>query len=153
MLCFWFDIQHHKELCEYFWEKVIIWKWMNILGQSKDEFNYGSTTAMTWQCDMIKGNESLVENCNSYFLTPLTHNFKMLNFDANHITNIWLQSYEEFVNAKNNINQQNLNNISKTISPTSDSFLLIMSHICYSTNLNYWWRWVHSPWLWGKISW
>ena len=46
----------------------------------------------------------------------------------------WLQSYEGFVNAKNKTKQRNLNavfaNISKTTSPTSDSFLLIMSHIC-----------------------
>ena len=46
---------------------------------------------------------------------------------------IWLQSYEEFVNAKNNLKQRNWNtvsaNISKPISPTSDSFLLILSHI------------------------
>ena len=36
---------------------------------------------------MIKGNESLVENFNSNFLTPLSHNFKMLHdFDANPIT-------------------------------------------------------------------
>ena len=46
---------------------------------------------------------------------------------------IWLQSYEEFVIAKNNIKQRNLNtvfaNISKPMLPTSDSFLLIMSHI------------------------
>ena len=46
---------------------------------------------------------------------------------------IWLQSSEESVYAKNNIKQRNLNtvfaNISKTTSQTSDSFLLIMSHI------------------------
>ena len=46
---------------------------------------------------------------------------------------IWLKNYEGFVNAKNNIKQRNLNavfaNISKTASPTSDSFLLIMSHM------------------------
>ena len=39
---------------------------------------------------------------------------------------IWLQSYEEFASAKNNIKQRNLStvfaNISKTTSPTSDSF-------------------------------
>ena len=35
-------------------------------------------------CDMIKGNESLVENF--YFLTPLSYHFKMLHFDANPIT-------------------------------------------------------------------
>ena len=44
---------------------------------------------------------------------------------------IWLQSYEGFDNAKNNMKQRNFNtvysNISKTTSPTSDSFLLIMS--------------------------
>ena len=37
-------------------------------------------------CDMIKGNESLVENFNFYFLAPLSHNFKMLHFDAHPIT-------------------------------------------------------------------
>ena len=37
-------------------------------------------------CDMIKGNESLVENFNSYFLAPLSHNFNMLHFDPNPIT-------------------------------------------------------------------
>ena len=37
-------------------------------------------------CDMIKGNESLVENFNLYFLTPLSHTLKMLHFDANPIT-------------------------------------------------------------------
>ena len=60
----------------------------------------------------------------------------MLHFDANPITITWLQSYEECVHAKNNIKQRNWNtvfaNISKPISPTSDSFLLIMSHICYT---------------------
>ena len=35
-------------------------------------------------CDVIKENESLVENFN--FLTPLSHNFKMLHFYANPIT-------------------------------------------------------------------
>ena len=35
---------------------------------------------------MIKGNESLVENFNFNFLTPLSQNFKMPNFDANPIT-------------------------------------------------------------------
>ena len=46
---------------------------------------------------------------------------------------IWLQSYEGFDNYKNNIKQRNLNtvfaNISITTFPTSDSFLLIMSHM------------------------
>ena len=86
---------------------------------------------------MIKGNESLVENFNFYFLPPLYHTFKMLKCFILLQTPLqldnWLQSYDEFVNAKNNIKQRNLNtvfaNISKTTSPTSDSFLLIMSHI------------------------
>ena len=34
-------------------------------------------------CDTIKGNESLVENFNFYFLTPPFHTFKLLHFDAN----------------------------------------------------------------------
>ena len=83
---------------------------------------------------MIKGNKSLVENFNFFFLTPLIQNFKMLHFDANPLQlDIWLQSYEGFDNVKNNIKQRNLNtvfaNISKTTSPTSDSFFLIMSHL------------------------
>ena len=52
---------------------------------------------------------------------------------------IWLQSYEEFVNDKNIIKQRNLNtvfaNISKAIWPTSNSFLLIMSHMSLTTHL------------------
>ena len=36
-------------------------------------------------CDMITGNESLFENLNFYFLTPLSHNFKMLHCDTNPI--------------------------------------------------------------------
>ena len=46
---------------------------------------------------------------------------------------IWLQSYEGCDDAKNNIKQRNLNtfvaNFSKTTPPTSDLFLLIMSHM------------------------
>ena len=37
-------------------------------------------------CDMIKGNESLVENVNSDFLAPLSHNINMLHLDPNPIT-------------------------------------------------------------------
>ena len=37
------------------------------------------------KCDTIKGNESLVEKCNSLFLTPLSHNYTILYFDANSI--------------------------------------------------------------------
>ena len=46
---------------------------------------------------------------------------------------VWLPSYEEFINAKNNINQKNLNtlfaNNSKSVSPTSDLFLLSVSQL------------------------
>ena len=62
---------------------------------------------------------------------------QMLHIDADPITigYIWLQSYEGFVNAKNSIKQRNWHtvfaNISKPISPTSDSFLLIMSHLLF----------------------
>ena len=45
-----------------------------------------SERALNAYCDMIKGNESLVENVNVYFLTPLSYNFEMLHFDANPIT-------------------------------------------------------------------
>ena len=37
-------------------------------------------------CDTIKGNESLVENINFYFLAPLSQYFNMLHFDPNPIT-------------------------------------------------------------------
>ena len=46
---------------------------------------------------------------------------------------IWLQSNKQSIIAENNIKQKNLDpffaNISKAIFPTSDSFLLIMSHL------------------------
>ena len=55
---------------------------------------------------------------------------------------IWLQSYEGFVNAKNNIKQKEFEycfaNISKTTSLTSESFLLIMSHMY--NQARYWFR-------------
>ena len=86
---------------------------------------------------MIKGNESLVENVNFNFLIPPSQHIKVLHLDANPLQlDIWLQSYDGFDNAKNNMKQRNLNtgfaNISKTTFLTSDSFLLIMSHICIS---------------------
>ena len=34
------------------------------------------------KCDMIEGNETLVKNINSYFLTQLSHNFKILHFEV-----------------------------------------------------------------------
>ena len=37
-------------------------------------------------CDIIKGNESLVENFDFNFLTPLSQHFKKPHFDANPIT-------------------------------------------------------------------
>ena len=50
-------------------------------------FNHSDLMFFLEICDTIKGNESLVENVNSYsFLTPLSHNFKLLHFDANPIT-------------------------------------------------------------------
>ena len=54
---------------------------------------------------------------------------------------IRLQSYEESDNSKNNMKQRNLNpvlaNISKTTSPTSDSFLVIMSHMVFKRCLSF----------------
>ena len=74
-----------------------------------------------------------------FLCTPLSHiTSKCFIFDANPIT-IWLRSYEGFDNAKINIKQRNFNtvfaNISKSIWPTSDSFLLIMSHNIHNTSL------------------
>ena len=80
-------------------------------------------------------NESLVEKFDFFFLTPLSHNLKMLHFDANPITIGYpVSGYRVMKNLtmlkKPNIKQslqRNLNtvfaNISKTILPTSDSFL------------------------------
>ena len=85
-------------------------------------------------CDMIKRNESLVENIS---IPIFLHHFNITSkcsilMQTPLQLDIWLQSYKAFVNAKNNIKQRNLNtvftNISKTIWTTSDSFLLIMSH-------------------------
>ena len=48
-----------------------------------------SETASIVICDMIKGNESLVENFKFSFLTPLSH------FDAN---NNWIPGYRVMKN-------------------------------------------------------
>ena len=49
-------------------------------------------------------------------------------------SDIWLQSYEQFKEAENNIKQKNSNwflaDISETVFATLDSFPLIMSHMC-----------------------
>ena len=80
---------------------------------------------------------SKIFNC--VFLTPPPDNFKMLHFDANpkNCKSDYIQSYEQFIRTKNNIKQKNLTsffaNIAITISPTSDSFLLIMSQ--YKNNV------------------
>ena len=48
--------------------------------------------------DMIKGNESLVENFNFYFLPPLYHTFKILHFDANPIAIEYQRLVTEMMN-------------------------------------------------------
>ena len=48
-------------------------------------------------CDMIKGNESLVENFNSYFLAPLSHNCNMLHFLSKPHNN-WISGYRVMKN-------------------------------------------------------
>ena len=50
------------------------------------------TYTIHYICDMIKGNESLVENFNSYFLASLSHNF-----------NNWISGYRVMKNLLNNI--------------------------------------------------
>ena len=51
---------------------------------------------------MIKGNESLEHH---FLITPKCFMFMQTPLQLD----IWLQSYEEFVNAKNNIKHRNLN--------------------------------------------
>ena len=80
-----------------------------------------------------RGNESLVDK----FQFCITSKCFILMQIIPLKLNIW--SYDEFINAKNNIKQKNLNTvfviISKTLSPTLDSFLLIMSHVIISSLL------------------
>ena len=104
------------------WYIIITYNWHN--------HPLPHTTAQSI-CDMIKRNESLVENFNFYFLTPLYHASFWCKPHYN-----WISGYRVMKDLSmliNNIKQRNLNtifaNISKTTSPTSDSFLLIMSHI------------------------
>ena len=84
-------------------------------------------------CDAIKGNESLVEKF-KFLVSYATFSwFQDASFWCKLPLklDIWLQ--REFVDSKNILKQKNLNivyaNISNSIFPTSDSFLLIMSHI------------------------
>ena len=88
-------------------------------------------------CDIHdQGNESIVENANSYFLKPLSHLtpkcFILMQTPLQ--LDIWY--YEEFVNDKNNIKHTHFYTMflqlsQKTISPAYDSFLLIMSQIYF----------------------
>ena len=60
-------------------------------------------------CDTINGNESLVEKFQFLVSYATCSYFKMLHFDAKQTSfkcHIWLQSYDKFVNAKNNIKQK-----------------------------------------------
>ena len=69
--------------------------WKNIMAAVTCKEDKGQNLLLI--CDMIKGNESLVENFNSYFLTPLPHNFNMLHFDANPHYN-WISGYSVIKN-------------------------------------------------------
>ena len=48
---------------------------------------------------------------------------------------IWLQKYEGFDNAKNNVKQRNLNIVFANISYSSDSYLLSLDHVTYNINM------------------
>ena len=68
-------------------------------------------------------------------------------------------SYEGFDTAKSNITQRNLNtvfaNISRTTSPTSDSFLLIMSHYLHfyeCSRFSKWYPWIQNQHLSQKFK-
>ena len=83
-------------------------------------------------CDMIKGK---CVTCQKFLFSYTTLSELRIASLMQTLSQLGIlsQSYDGFVNAKNNIKQSNLNtvfaNISKTTSATSDSFLLIMSHI------------------------
>ena len=99
------------------------------------------------KCDVIKQNESELANmwhdqekwvtCQRFSILSFLHHFLAtwkcyILMQTTLWLDIWLQSYEQFIKAENNIKQKNLNtflaDISKTIFPTSDSFPLIMLH-------------------------
>ena len=64
----------------------------------------------TWSREMSQQSH-MSKIFNFEFLTPPSDNFKMLHFDANPIKKwiIWLQSYDQFINTKNNIKHTVIN--------------------------------------------
>ena len=68
---------------------------------------------------------------NFEFLTPLSDNLKCY---TPYELDVWLQSYEQFISAENNIKQKISTsffaNISKTISATSE--LIPLDHVAYT---------------------
>ena len=116
---------------EHQWNRSIL-KESGILGGSNLHFVYETEiiTYVTWSREMSHLSKMSIPIFLHHFLITAKCFILMqtpLQLD------IWLQSYEEFDNAKNNMKQRNLKtvfaNISKTTTPTSDSFLLIMSHL------------------------
>ena len=74
-------------------DTILLVKYINILELQNLEpaeiSSFGisqNEVATKCNCDTIKGNESLVENFNFNFLTPLSQNFKRLHFDTNPMT-------------------------------------------------------------------
>ena len=67
-------------------DAMMRWKYVtNMKNYSKNygRKQYWNGSRYMWH---DQGNESLVKNVNSHFLTPLSHTYKMLYFDANPIT-------------------------------------------------------------------
>ena len=64
----------------------ITWKPLPCLPEHPNQVGEDQMVKIDFFCDMIMGNESLVENVNFYFLTPVSQNLIMLHFYANPIT-------------------------------------------------------------------
>ena len=104
--------------------------WAMFIFRGGHSWGNGHNTHVTWSREMSHLSKILILIFLNHFLVTLKCFILMQTLLRLYI---WLQSYEGFVAAKNNIKERNLNtvfaNISKITSPTSDSFLLIMSHI------------------------
>ena len=81
-----------------------------------------------WQFSVLIFQYKLLVNKKCYILIPIPSQ-----------SDIWLQRYEQFFHFKNNVKHKNLSHLlacnSISIFPTSDSFSLIMSHICMKNNM------------------
>ena len=122
------------------------WWWWLVLNQFLEKNSIRTLNIPTFGISCtIKGNESLVEIFNFYFLTPLSQNFKMLCIlmSTPLQLDIWLQSYEGFDTKKQTWNK----GIWTLFMPISKTTSRHPTHSSWSCHIFELWIGVSDDWI------